>query len=196
VICGGSWPSLAVVLAYVFWHRPAPGQARDEYEGALEAFHEALAESPPDGFSRSFCHRFDHLPWLGSGGPGYEDWYLAEGWTAVGMLETGAVSGPRRGPHDRAAIASADGAGAVYGLAAGSAEGLEDGARAWFARPAATEYHDLDRRLAPALDGAGLWRRRLVLGPAPEHCLAGALAAGLPAELDPFEAAGERVFGR
>lgn len=184
------------MLAYVFWHRPAPGVDVEEYEGALAGFHGALAESPPDGFTRSFCHRFERIPWLGGGGLGYEDWYLAEGWTAVGRLETGAVSGPRRGPHDRAAFASGEGAGAVYGLAAGTADGLASGARAWFAKPDDAAYHELDRLLAPALGdgGAALWRRRLVLGPAPEHCLAGQPEAELPVAVEPLELEGERIF--
>ncbi|HEX6116521.1 MAG TPA: hypothetical protein VFY99_05430 [Solirubrobacterales bacterium] len=184
------------MLAYVFWHCPAAGVDADQYERALAEFHRALAEAPPDGFARSFCHHFERLPWLGEGGPGYEDWYLAEGWTAVGMLETGAVSGSRRGPHDRAAFASAKGAGAVYGFAAGSVDGLASGSRAWFGRPEETAYHELDGLLTPALAGgdAGLWRRRLVLGPAPEHCLAGAPAAELPADVDAFEAGGRLIF--
>jgi hypothetical protein len=174
------------VLAYVFWHRPAPGVDIAEYEGALAGFHAALADSPPHGFVHSFCHRFESVPWLGAGGPGYEDWYLAEGWTAVGQLESGAVSGPRRGPHDRAAFASGEGAGAVYGLAAGEAPALASGARTWFAKPDESAYHELDLLLAPALEGGetALWRRRLVLGPAPEHCLAGPPGASLPAGLD------------
>ena len=186
----------AAVLAYVFWHRPAAGVAIREYEESLARFHGALAEAPPDGFDRSFCHRFEALPWLGAGGPGYEDWYLAEGWTAVGMLESGAVSGSRRGPHDRAAFASAEGAGAVYGFAAGSAGGLAAGARAWFGKPDDTAYHEVDAMLSPALaDGeAGLWRRRLVLGPAPEHCLAGAPGLALPPELGTSEVTGTAIF--
>jgi hypothetical protein len=184
------------VLAYVFWHRPAPGVAIGEYEAALAEFHAALAESPPHGFARSHCHRFERLAWLGEGGPGYEDWYLVEGWTAVGMLESGAVSGPRRGPHDRAALASGEGAGAVYGFAAGSADGLANGARRWFEKPPGVAYHELDALLAPAVrDGAaGLWRRRLVLGPAPEHCLAGAAAGELPPGVDGGEAAGTLIY--
>ena len=184
------------MLAYVFWHRPAAGVAVEDYERSLAAFHGALAESPPDGFARSFCHRFDRLPWLGDGGPGYEDWYLAEGWTAIGLLESGAVSGARRGPHDRAAFASAEGAGAVYGFAAGAADGLASGVRAWFGKSEETAYHELDGLLAPAMagSGAGLWRRRLVLGPAPEHCLAGEPGDALPADLDALEAAGGLIF--
>jgi hypothetical protein len=184
------------VLAYVFWHRPAAEVELAAYEDALAAFHVALAEDPPDGFSRSFCHRFERLPWLGDGAPGYEDWYLVEGWTAVGMLESGAVSGSRRGPHDRAAFASAEGAGAVYGFAAGSMDGLASGTRAWFGKPADVAYHEVDALLAPVLQAgaAGLWRRRLVLGPAPEHCLAGVPAAERPSELVAIESAGTPIF--
>jgi hypothetical protein len=166
------------VLAYVFWHAPAEGVEREGYERAQVAFHRALAADPPEGFEWSVCHRFPELPWLGDG-PGYEDWYLTTDWTTLGALERGAVSGPRRESHDRAAALSAKGAGAVYGLVDGSAGALAAGTRVW-----------RDRR--PEGGSGGLWRRRLVLGPAPEHCLAGGDADGP----DGLQTEGERIFSR
>jgi hypothetical protein len=186
------------VFAYVFWHRPAAGVDPAAYEEALAEFHRALATAPPAGFAGSCCHRFDELPWLGEGGPGYEDWYLVPGWTALGELEAGAVRGAVRPPHDRAAVASAHGAGAIYGLAGGAAEAPASGERAWFAKPADRDYRELDRLLAPCLGvgggGAALWRRRLVLGPAPENCVVGKAAGALPPELEVLEAAGALIY--
>ena len=184
------------MLAYVFWHRPAAGVEIADYEEALGDFHRALAATPPAGFTGSCCHRFDELPWLGDGGPVYEDWYLALDWPALGELEAGAVRGSVGPPHDRAAGASADGAGAIYGIAAGAPGAPSSGERAWFARPADTSYRELDGLLAPSLDGAdaALWRRRLVLGPAPEHCLTGKPGAPLPPRLEAVEAAGALVY--
>jgi hypothetical protein len=183
------------VLAYVFWHRPAAGANPTGYEEALAGFHRALAAAPPAGFAGSYCHRFADLPWLGEGGPGYEDWYLARDWTAIGELEAGAVRGSVREPHDRAALASEHGAGAVYGVAAGAADALASGERAWFAKPIGTSYGELDVLLAPSLEGgaAALWRRRLVLGPAPENCVVGAPGRPMPTAVEATEAAGTLI---
>jgi hypothetical protein len=179
------------MLAYVFWHRPGSGVARDEYERALAAFHRALAAEPPPGFRRSVWHRFEAVPWLGAGGPGYEDWYLVDDWPAVGEIERGAVTGTRREPHDGVAVAAAEGAGAVYGLVSGPDTALDSGRRAWFEKPAGLTYAELDERLAAPVGGsAAIWRRRLVLGPAPENCVAGAEPATVPAGFGALEAAG------
>jgi hypothetical protein len=180
------------VLAYVFWHQAASGVDPARYEQSLDDFHRSLAADPPEGFRRSLWHRFEALPWLG-GGPGYEDWYLVEGWTQVGALESGAVTGSRRGPHDGVAVAAGSGAGAVYGLVTGPEDALETGRRVWFDKPAGLGYAELDEMLGSTVPtAAAVWRRRLVLGPAPENCVAGASAAALPAGLDAAEAAGTR----
>ncbi|MDQ3137321.1 MAG: hypothetical protein M3Q93_07025, partial [Gemmatimonadota bacterium] len=44
---------------------------------------------------------------------------------------------------------------------------------AWFAKPAGMSYTALYALLAPLVDaeGAALWGRQMVLGPAPEFCL-------------------------
>ncbi len=185
------------MLAYVFWHRADPAVEVARYEAELVAFHQALGADPPDGFAGSVSHRFDSLPWLGPG-PVYEDWYLASDWTAVGALERGAVSGTRRDPHDRSAAGSAHGAGAVYGTAAGDQESLRDGRRRWFTKPAEISYGDLDASLADLVGapGTGLWRRRLVLGPAPENCMAGAAGESLPDGLEALAVAGAPVFSQ
>ena len=178
------------MLAYVFWHQPDPGVDLEEYERALEGFHRSLAADPPEGFRRSLWHRFEALPWLG-GEPGYEDWYLVDGWREVGALESGAVTGTRRAPHDGVAMAAAAGAGAVFGLESGPEHALDAGRRAWFDKPAGLAYAELDETLEDAVsDGAAVWRRRLVLGPAPENCVAGSHSASLPASLGALETAG------
>lgn len=180
------------MLAYVFWHRPGAGVDPAAYERSLAGFHRSLADDPPLGFRRSVWHRVGHLPWLWSG-PAFEDWYLVDGWPEIGALESGAVTGSRRAPHDGVAGSAVDGAGAVYGLVTGPEDALDGGRRAWFGRPSGLTYAQLDEALADAIPAAAaVWRRRLVLGPAPEHCVAGASPGVLPADLDAVESAGSR----
>jgi hypothetical protein len=135
------------VLAYVFWHRPGDDVARSDYEERLRAFHDKL-ETPSASF------RLHALPWKPV--DGYEDWYLAEDWAALGALNEAALAAPRRAEHDAAAAASIAGWGGVYRLIDGAAEPPE--AVRW--------AHERGEAQA-------VWQRQMVLGPAPEFCLAG-----------------------
>lgn len=134
------------MLAYVFWHRPgddAPG-----YEGALVTLHASLAEDPPPGFRGSVTYARASQPWF----DGYEDWYLVDDWTALGVLNDAA---PHRPGHDPAARASVDGTGAVYRLT----EGVPD-----LGAVSGATWSDEE------VDGDVTWRRQMVLGPAPQYC--------------------------
>jgi hypothetical protein len=168
------------VLAYLFWHRPRASVATGHYEDLLRAFHETLAAHAPGGFASSHVWRLAATPWLG-GGAGYEDWYLVEDWTAVGVLNDAAVAGVRRPPHDAAAAAAGAGTAGVYRRLLGAPR--PTGAlAAWFDAPAAEVGEVLAQRLG-AVD-ASLWRRQLVLGPTPEYCL----LTDEPVDLDPWPA--------
>jgi len=176
------------VLAYVFWHRPAAGAEAAGYEQALERFHGSLAHQPPSGFRGSAAFRVAELPWLGGGG-GYEDWYLVEDWSALGVLEEAAVAHGHVTAHDAAAARTGAGAGAVYRLAEGSPRLGEAREAIWVSAAPRREPVGLGELLGDGIDPArdGLWRRCLVLGPAPEYCLlaaqppAGVAAGRLPA---------------
>ena len=145
------------MLAYLFWHRPGPDVDPDDYEEAQRAFHSALD-------FESACFRLDALPF--DPGPGYEDWYLAEDWDALGLLNEAAVDPARRPAHDHAAAEMAVGWGGLYTLVRGPAA-IPEGAE-WYEKP----------RLVPTktflsdLPETTIWRRQLVLGPAPEVCVA------------------------
>jgi hypothetical protein len=176
-------------LAYVFWHAPATPAAA--YVSDLLAFHASLAADPPTGFVRSETFGLAGASWLGQAGASYEDWYLVSDWAAVGELNQAAVSTAHLASHDRVAHQAGSGAGAIYGLHAGG-ERAGSGVRTWFAKPAGWSYDRLYEALAPALDeGASLWRRQLVLGPAPEFCLRAERAVDLPDGID-----GERISYR
>jgi len=192
------------VLAYVFWHRPSAAGDTAAYEDALVAFHRSLARSPPVGTLASAVFRVADLPWPISpayAAPGkpdavtpaapappaaantYEDWYLIEDFAALGVLNEAAVGRGHRTAHDEAARRFGAGAGALYGLIEGEpgAEALGEASKAiWIARPPGSPSRGLGEMLGDGMDPsrASLWRRQLVLGPAPEFCL---LAEDLPA---------------
>jgi hypothetical protein len=168
------------VLAYLSWHRPAPGVDAAAYERALEQFHRSLAHRAPSGFRGSATFRASELPWLGSAQPGsldtgdgYEDWYLLEDWAALGVLEEAAVSHGHVSAHDKVASLAGIATGAVYRFLEGHV-GLDEGRVAvWVARASGHEHPSLSALLGDGMDPAldGLWRRCLGLGPAPEFCL-------------------------
>ncbi len=149
------------MLAYVFWHRAAPGSGG--YEERLVAFHEALAAHPPAGFRASRAFRLDRAPWLDGDGTPYEDWYLVESWDALGTLNTAAVSGSRAVPHDAVAALAREGAGGVYAPLHGAEPAA--GEVSWLGKPAGMSYAELHARLA----GRPVWQRQMVLGTAPEY---------------------------
>jgi hypothetical protein len=156
------------VLAYVFWHAPAPGTTRPDYETGLAAFHAALAADSPPGFSGSAAARLDAAPWPG-GLVRYEDWYLVEDWAALGALNEAAVAGARRAPHDVAAAMAGEGSAGVYAPVRAAPVPPREPHAAWLAKPAGMRHADL----LAALGGGPVWQRQMTLGPAPEFCLLG-----------------------
>ena len=163
------------MLAYLSWHRPAPGVDRASYEQALERFHHSLAHSPPSGFSGSLAFRVAGLPWLEGDdeqAPGYEDWYLVEGWSALGVLEEAAVGRGHVSRHEAVAALAAGGAGGVYRLEEGEARLERAHISVWVSPARGREKPAMADLLGDGMDPqAGLWRRSLGLGPAPEYCL-------------------------
>ena len=167
------------MLAYVFWHRPG-GDEVAVYEARLTAFHAALAEHPPGGFTGSAALRLQEAPWLPGDGPAYEDWYAVESWEALGGLNEAAVRGARAEPHDAVAARARAGAGGVYRLIDGPAE-LAATRTSWLFKPAGADRDAFHAQLSGP--GRSLWMRQMVLGPAPEY----AVRAGAPVVL-PYDA--------
>ena len=177
------------MLAYVFWHRPLEGSAVDSYEQALAHFHRSLAHARPAGFQSSAVFRVSELPWLESsgatqtqrapgGGCGYEDWYFVDDYTALGVLNEAAVGHGHRSVHDDLARHFGAGAGGLYGLIeghppAGPASLDRASVAVWVRRSPGVQRRGLGELLGDGMDPrhASLWRRQLVLGPAPEFCL-------------------------
>jgi hypothetical protein len=144
------------VLAYIFWHQPKADIDMAAYEAAQRAFHEKLGVS-------SACFRLARLPFAQHGG--YEDWYVVDGWAELGVLNDAAVNAVRRVDHDRAADLAARGWGSVYELVRGATQ-IPTGVR-WCDK---NHGRPTDEFLA-SQDADAIWRRQLVLGPAPEFCL-------------------------
>lgn len=134
------------MLAYVFWHRPAGDPVA--YEEGLVTLHASLAAVAPRGFRGSVSYARAAQPWF----DGYEDWYLVDDWTALGVLNETA---PHVRGHDLVAEASADGTGAVYRLTEGTPDLWAVAGATWSDEP---------------VRGDVTWRRQLVLGPAPQYC--------------------------
>ena len=173
------------MLAYVFFHRPAPGVETPAYEAALRRFHAALAGAPPPGFAGSSTYRV---------GGGYGDWYLVESSAALDQLNEAAVTGARSSNHDALAHMSADGAGKLLTLVSGRAR-TEPGFEIRFSKPSGMTYPELYERLKPWTDRPELtlWRRMMVLGPPPEFCLTAPSDQVLPASMSPESLAREVV---
>jgi hypothetical protein len=184
------------VLAYLFWHRPQDPAAIEPYEQAQLCFQRSLMRRPPVGLLGSAVFRVAGLPWLASAGGAepepstpaavaYEDWYLLEDYAALGVLNEAAVGRGHRTAHDEAARRSGAGAGGLYALLEGDRAELAERAgplgeaslAIWISRPPGRPPGSQPRMLGELLgDGmdprhASLWRRQLVLGPAPEFCL-------------------------
>ena len=192
------------MIAYVFWHWKKREIATEDYEKRQGDFHAALAASPPAGFLRSFCAGVARLPWTGTTAAygvlaervlPYEDWYLVEDFAALGFLNEGAVSGSRSKPHDAAAAAAEDGAGALYALRLGDAETQRKYAL-WFSKPGGMSYAECYAELEPVITGSGgvLWVRLMALGPARELCALTEEPLTLPAAFEAIQTPLRRVW--
>lgn len=170
-----------MTLAYVFWHRPADGVGREDYEARLAAFHHALEATPPPGYAGSCALRV--------GERAYEDWYLVADWAALGTLNRHAVSGSRQAPHDAAAELAADGSAGVYAPISSPPTPAEPPLQrygAWLAKPDGLDYDEFHAALPP---GAVAWQRQMTLGPAGEYALRATAPLELPWPHTPLEAA-------
>ena len=174
------------MLAYVFWHWPQPETEQESYETSLIDFHGSLMERKLEGFHKSLVFRVRGAPWAERDAPVYEDWYLVENFTALGLLNEGAVTGVSKAPHDRIAHEADGGAGGVYLLRAGRPACSQVRYALWFSKPQGVPYDDFYRAIpSSAIEGGGgLWERQMVLGPAPECCV---LAAEVIALHDAIE---------
>lgn len=175
------------MLAYLFWHRPLDRSEIEGYEHSQVLFHRSLQRRPPVGMRGSAVFRAGRVPFLATAGTsgsageppdGYEDWYLVDDFAALGVLNEAAVGRGHRTAHNEAARHLGAGAGGLYGLVEGDQRGgLESvcnvSRAVWVARPPGSSASVVGELLGDGMEpgSASLWRRQLVLGPAPEFCL-------------------------
>ena len=194
------------MLAYVFWHRPAAHAPQVRYEQALSAFHRSLARRRPAGMTGSTCFRVAGLPWPERREPagggmrvapsfpvaprlhapvGYEDWYFLDDFAAIGVLNEAAVGPGHKTSHNEAARLTGAGTASIFMLLEGTVAAMRaPGVSVWVAREPGSARPEVAGLLADGAPGrAALWRRQLVLGPAPEFCLA---ARQVPAGVSPL----------
>ncbi len=130
------------------------------YEAGMRAFHAELEQQGSATFA------FASTPW-DAGPPAYEDWYPVSGWAELGALNEAAVTRARRS-HDPVAGAAGWGAGGVWRRVRGDGDLRAVAFAAWLSKPRGEPYADLLARLP---EGADVWQRQMVLGPAPEFVL-------------------------
>jgi hypothetical protein len=182
------------LLAYLFWHGPDGGVDPGEYERDLAGFHELLGREGLEGFHGSLALRIEGAPWLPAG-LAYEDWYLLKGSEVLDPLNELAVSRRLKEAHDRPAHAAGFGWGGLYRLIEGRGAQAA-GWSTWLRKPRGFAYPEFYRLIAPWTHGpeVSLWRRQMVLGPAPEFCILGAGPVPLPPETEPVLVRREVVY--
>lgn len=151
----------------MFWHTPGPGVDVATYEASLVAFHTSLDPATIEGFEGCRTYRVEGAEWMDAQLL-YEDWYYLTGFAALGTLNAAAVDEAHHTRHEAIAHLAGAGAGGVYAILRGGPPPSDDGLAVWFAKPVGMSYD----ALLQAVDVRGtLWRRQMVLGPAPEFCL-------------------------
>jgi hypothetical protein len=158
------------MLAYVFWHRPNPQVGHVAYEDAIRRFQAALLQHPSPGLVAAASWRIEAAPWLGDQ-PGYEDWCLLEGSSAMDPLNAHAVVGERQPSHDVLAAQMAVGAGGLYAHVWGDPCPAQDSTVTWLTRPRGIDWRAALEPVRAAAPRATVWRRQMVLGPAPEFAV-------------------------
>jgi len=161
------------MLAYFFTHWPLASISPGHYEDALQSLQRSLAKHAPQGFHQSWVLAVQGLPWANHGQAAYEDWYLVDDFTALGVLNEAAVNPPHQDTHVVVARMANGGKGGVYALKQGTYEPAQIRYAAWFSKPAGIAYAACFQQLAALTNhpGAALWQRQMVLGPGLEFCL-------------------------
>jgi hypothetical protein len=186
------------LLGYVFWHRPRLGTSRARYERKLNAFQEALKAQRPEGLVDALSFGLQARPWSRRRSPGYEDWYLVTDFGSLGVLNDAAVASRTKAQHDDVARDASGGAGGVYKLLSGDLPLRQARLETWMRKPTRTSYQAFLEEVSRLVEGrsTALWRRQMVLSPAPEFCLQSMVRIRLPSGWHPTTAPVQVVGAR
>lgn len=165
------------MTAYIFWHRPYPQVAQAAYEQALIAFHRDFTSRGCEGFRSSATYRITETPWLGKQA-GYEDWSFVESSAALDPLNEAAVTPEMWEVHAAIAGKTELGHGGLYQHVLGEADPTVLTRTVWLDRPRGIRYQAPLQAIAEQAEAqsggpVSVWRKQLVLGPAPEFALLG-----------------------
>jgi hypothetical protein len=158
------------MLAYIFWHRPHATADTKAYEASLLNFQRRLAEEQPPGFRAAGSYRIPAVPWLGNQA-GYEDWHQVDGAWALDPLNSFAIAGTAKAPHDAAAAQMDVGYGGLWTLMWGRPDFANRQAITWLTRPRGIDWQTALEPVRRKFPNAACWRRQMVLGPAPEFAI-------------------------
>ncbi len=175
---------METLLGYVFWHWPLPSASTTSYEVKLRSFQRALTSDRPAGLVETLSFRIDCSPWEKKRRVGYEDWYLVEDFSSLGVINQAAVTNSAAAPHDSVAKRAAGGAGGLYRRIGGELPLRRTRFAAWFQKPLGVTYRSLQRRIDEIAlrSRVDVWQRQMTLGPAPEFCIHSQEELRLPAD--------------
>ena len=176
-------------ITYFFWHVPRAGVDEAVYASRIARFQEELEQAGPGTtglLADPQSYRLDDVPWINAGRPVYLDAYPLNGFAAMDLLNTAAVTGALTTPHADIASLYGSGAGSLYEMRFGMLEPSAVAHGYWFSKPAGMTYPEINAILEPfAVNGGAVFRRVMVLGPSPEFCLLSPVPVALPDPIAP-----------
>lgn len=161
------------MYAYVFWHAKPANATTAEYEKPLLRFGRELSNAKIPGMAGNASYSIGFTPWLAE--EGYEDWAWVHELSTLESLNERAVTGAMEEPHNAIArITKHGGFGALYYLVDGAHQILGDSKVFWVSRPRNIRWRDaMPAIIKSASSNVSVWRRLMVLGPAPEFAIIG-----------------------
>jgi hypothetical protein len=176
-------------LFYIFWSYPRADVDTGEYSLKLGAFRVALATRVGGQLVNSETYKTGAVLWLPEGVPAFCDWYQMNSSAILDTLNDYALESEVKPYHDAIAVLYGGGAGSLYDWKLGEFAPAKVAFTHWFAKPKGMTYEALYEALKDILPPAEkvtslLLRRRMVLGPSPEFCVASEALIEFPR---PFE---------
>ena len=171
-------------LHYIFWHWPRTGVDLGVYAGKLVRFQEEVENYLGGDLSgETAAYRSAPPPWIPPDVTAFSDWYAVENGTLFDKLSDVTAGPAVKVAHSELAALYGGGAGSLYDYKKGYAfDPTFVQYTHWFAKPTGMSYEDFYALLEPitSLPNTTLLRRRMVLGPSPEFCLASEKLYELP----------------